>query len=160
MKIALIAAMAANRVIGRNNQLAWHLPEDLHYFKRVTLGHHLIMGRKTFASIGRPLPGRTTVIVTRQPDYEMKGCLIARSLEQAFELCHGEDEILVAGGAEIYQQTLPLADRVYLTELSIDIEGDAWFPELDPRLWHLESRDEQQGREFAFSFCTYDRVRT
>lgn len=158
MKIALIAAMAANRVIGRDNQLAWHLAEDLQYFKRTTLGHHLIMGRKTFDSVGRPLPGRTTVIVTRQPDYQMQGCLIAHSLQEALELCREEDEVFVAGGAEIYAQALPSADRVYLTELSIAVEGDAVFPELDPTVWQLERRDEHQGREFSFAFCMYGRI--
>lgn len=158
MKIALIAAMAANRIIGRDNQLAWHLPEDLQYFKRTTLGHHLIMGRKTFASVGRPLPGRTTVIVTRQPDYKMQGCLIAHSLAEALELCREQDEVFVAGGAEIYAQALPLADRVYLTELSVAVEGDAVFPELDPAVWQLENRDEHQGREFSFAFCMYGRI--
>lgn len=152
--------MAANRVIGRNNQLAWHLPEDLQYFKRTTLGHHLIMGRKTFDSIGRPLPGRTTVVVSRQPDYQMQGCLIAHSLQQALDLCRDEDEVFVAGGAEVYAQALPLADRVYLTELSVAVEGDAFFPLLDPAVWRLEHRDEHQGREFNFAFCMYGRVAT
>lgn len=159
MKIALIAAMAANRVIGRDNQLAWHLPEDLQFFKRTTLGHHLIMGRKTFESVGRPLPGRTTVIVTRQTDYQKQGCLVAHSLPAALELCRNEEQVFIAGGAEIYAQALPLADRVYLTELSVTVAGDAVFPALDPLVWRLASRDEQQGREFSFAYCVYERNR-
>ena len=100
MKIALIAAMAANRVIGRDNALAWHLPEDLQHFKRMTLGHHLIMGRKTYESIGRPLPGRTTVIVTRQIAYRADGCLLAHGLDEAFALCVAQDEVFVAARFE------------------------------------------------------------
>lgn len=157
MTIALIAAMAANRVIGRDNALAWHLPEDLQHFKRMTLGHHLIMGRKTYESIGRPLPGRTTVIVSRQPDYHVEGCLVAHSLDQAFALCAGQDQVFVVGGAEIYSQALAHADLVYLTELSVPVEGDAYFPELDPLLWQLEQREPRQGPDFAFAFTTYRR---
>lgn len=159
MKISLIAALAANRAIGRDNQLAWHLPQDLQHFKRLTLGHHIIMGRKTFESIGRPLPGRTTVIVTRQSDYAVAGCLVAHDLQQALQLCHGQDEVLIAGGAQIYAQALPLADRLYLTELAIAVDGDAFFPEFDRTHWQLTVKETQEGPDFAYAFCQYDRVR-
>lgn len=158
MKIALIAAMAANRVIGRDNQLAWRLPEDLQYFKRMTLGHHLIMGRKTWDSIGRPLPGRTTIVISRQPDFVAPGAQVAHSLEQALSLCAGQDEVFVTGGAEIYRQALPLAQRIYLTELDAAIAGDAFFPEFSTAQWQLSSREAHQGREFAYAFSVYDRI--
>lgn len=158
MKIALIAAMAANRVIGKNNQLAWRLPEDLQYFKRVTLGHHLIMGRKTWDSIGRPLPGRTTIVISRQADFSPAGALVAHSLEQALQLCQGQEQVFVVGGAQIYALALPLAQRLYLTELAIEVDGDAWFPEFDAAQWQRVSHDPHQGADFAYAFSVYERV--
>lgn len=160
MEIALIAAMAANRVIGRDNQLPWHLPEDLQHFKRLTLGHHLIMGRKTFDSIGRPLPGRTTVIVTRQTDYvSPPGCLVANSLEQAFDLCKTEERIFVVGGADIYRQSLAAAEIVYLTEVNVTVEGDAYFPEFSLEEWQVVERDEKQNETLQYAFVNYRRIK-
>lgn len=158
MEIALIAAMAANRVIGRDNQLPWHLPEDLQHFKRLTLGHHLIMGRKTFDSIGRPLPGRTTIIVTRQLDYvPPAGCLVAHSLENALALCAELPQVFVVGGAEVYRQALPLAHTLYLTEVDVVVEGDAFFPEFTTADWQETAREAHQNSTISYAFLTYSR---
>lgn len=160
MEIALIAAMAANRVIGRDNQLPWHLPEDLQHFKRLTLGHHLIMGRKTFDSIGRPLPGRTTVIVTRQSDYvSPPGCLVANSLEQALALCVEQERVYVVGGADVYRQALVLATVMYLTEVNVIVEGDAFFPEFSLDEWRVVEREAKQNESFEYAFVNYRRIK-
>lgn len=153
MRIAIIAAMARHRVIGIRNTLPWHLPEDLRHFKRLTMGHHIIMGRKTFESIGRPLPGRTTVIITRDPGYRQAGCLVAASLDQALALCRGDEEVFFVGGAQIYAQALPLADRLYLTEIDAEFEGDAWFPAFDRDEWRETVREphvSDAGLSYAF----------
>jgi len=148
MKLSLIVATANNNAIGRHNELPWHLPEDLKYFKSVTLGKPIIMGRKTFESIGKPLPGRTNIVVTRQQHWKHAGVLVARNVEEALAIgkqFHSEqnklaDEIMVIGGAEIYRHALPLANRVYLTKIAVDVDGaDAYFPELSPVEWKLVS---------------------
>src|SRR5437867_8251794 len=131
MTLSIIAAMARNRVIGRDNRLPWHLPADLARFKQLTMGHWLLVGRKTYDSIGRPLPGRTIVVITRNKGFTAKGVLVAYSLAEAVRMAAG-DEVFVAGGAQIYQQALPLARRMYLTILDQDFEGDAFFPDFDP----------------------------
>ena len=130
MIVSLIAAMAKNRVIGRGAAIPWHLPEDLRRFRELTWGHVLIMGRKTFESIGRPLPGRRTIILTRQLDYRVEGCQVARDLEEALAACAGEAEVFVCGGGEVYRQALNIADRIYLTILCREIAGDVVFPEI------------------------------
>ena len=140
-KLAIIVAMAKNRTIGVNNTLPWRCPEDLRHFKALTMGHHIIMGRKTFDSIGKPLPGRTTVIVTRNTDLDIAGCLIAHSLEQAVAACAGGDKIFVVGGAELYAQALPLVDTLFITEIQQEVTGDAHFPELNPSDWLEVSRE-------------------
>ncbi len=129
MIISMVAAMAANRVIGRANQMPWHLPADLRHFKQITLGKPVIMGRKTFESIGRVLPGRRNVVISRTVPPETKGADWVNSLEQAFSLLAGQPEVMVIGGGEIYRQCLPLADRLYLTEIDLTTEGDAYFPD-------------------------------
>lgn len=147
MKLSLIVAAAQNNVIGRNNQLPWHLPQDLKYFKSVTLGKPIIMGRKTFDSIGKPLPGRTNIVITRQSDWQHGGVLVAASVPDAIALAaqlrnaqgQAVDEVMVIGGAEIYRGALPLADRVYLTRVHADVEGDAFFAELPIAEWKLVS---------------------
>jgi dihydrofolate reductase len=159
-RINVIAAMAKNRVIGINNTLPWHLPEDLKHFKALTMGHHIIMGRKTYESIGRPLPGRTTVIVTRDPHYRVDGCLTAHSLREAIDLCGGDEEVFFVGGADLYAQALPLADRVYLTEIQAEFDGDARFPVLEPAHWREVGRDAQvSAGGLAHHFVTYERRR-
>jgi len=141
MKISLIVAVSRNGAIGLNNQLPWYLPEDLKYFKSVTMGKPLIMGRKTFDSIGRPLPGRANIVLTRDPQWTSDGVKVVQSVEQA--LVAGEiaceaadvDEIMVIGGEQIYRMTIDLADRIYLTQVDTDVEGDAFFPDIDLNNW-------------------------
>jgi dihydrofolate reductase len=141
MSIAIIAALAKNRTIGIDNVLPWRCPEDLKHFKALTLGHHLIMGRKTFDSIGRALPGRTTVVITRNRTLSFAGCQIAHSLPEAIRACTDKADIFIAGGADIYRQSLALADILYLTEIQQDVTGDAHFPELDENIWQEVSRE-------------------
>jgi dihydrofolate reductase len=127
--------MARNRVIGASGAIPWRLPGELKRFRNITMGHHVIMGRKTWESIGRPLRGRTSVVVTRQSGYRAPDALVAHSLEEAISACRGDDEIFVIGGAELYRQALPRASRLYLTEVETDVEGDTWMPELDASMW-------------------------
>lgn len=127
--------MARNRVIGAKGTIPWHLPNELKRFRSITMGHHLIMGRRTWESIGRPLPGRTSVVVTRQRGYRAPGAVVAHSLDEAIARCGGDDEIFVIGGAELYAQALPRATRLYLTLVEADVEGDTWMPDLDGSGW-------------------------
>lgn len=166
MKLALIWAMARNRTIGRNNALPWYLPEDLKYFKRVTLGKPIIMGRKTWESIGRPLPGRTNIVITRDAAFQPDGVRVVHSLEQALALAEkiclldGGDEAIVMGGAEIYALALPHADRLYLTQVHADVEGDAHFPPLDLTQWHELGREDfaaQGPNPYDYSFLILER---
>jgi len=157
--VSVIAAMARNRVIGIDNTLPWRLSEDLKHFKALTMGHHIIMGRKTYESIGKPLPGRTTVIVTRDLAYRVEGCLTAHSLDAAIAACAGDAEVFFVGGAELYAQVLPRADRLYLTEIQADYAGDAHFPEFDRVLWREAVRRENVNSEgLGYHFVTYQRV--
>jgi dihydrofolate reductase len=162
MKLAIIVAVAENGVIGRGNDLPWHLSADLKRFKRLTMGHHLLLGRKTFESIGRPLPGRKMVVISRgRPDLPA-GVTLADSLHQAIEIAesNGEKEAFVAGGAEIYKLALPQADRVYLTRVCSSFDGDVTFPEFQEADWKLVSREDHEGdavNPIAYSFLVYDR---
>ena len=126
--ISIVVAMAKNRVIGNNGQLPWQLPTDLQRFKRLTMGHTLLMGRRTFESIGQPLPGRRTIVVSRNPGYRVAGCEVVTSIEAGVELAGAAEELFICGGSDIYQQTLALAERIYLTELDAEIAGDSSFP--------------------------------
>ena len=160
MMISLICAASQNGVIGVENSLPWRLPADLKRFKRLTLGHHIVMGRKTFESIGRPLPGRTSVVLTRLKDYEASGCLIASSLEEALSLARDDDEIFIIGGASVYQQALELADRIYLTILHQDFEGDTLMFEVDPTRWQECSREDFEAdanNPYPYSFFVFKR---
>ncbi|OGU14552.1 MAG: diacylglycerol kinase [Geobacteraceae bacterium GWC2_53_11] len=159
--LSLIVAMARNRTIGANNTLPWRCPEDLKRFKSLTMGHHMIMGRKTFDSIGRPLPGRITVVLSRDPDLAVDGCLMARSLPEALDACAGDSEVFIVGGAEIYAQSLALADTLYLTEIQQDVEGDAHFPEFDMNAWQETSREvcsQETPQPLEYHFVTYHRI--
>jgi dihydrofolate reductase len=140
--LSLIVACAKQQVIGINNTLPWHLPEDLKRFRALTTGHHIIMGRKTYESLGRLLPNRTTVIVTRNPHYQVEGALIANSLEAALQLCADDDEPFLIGGAELYQHGLPQATKLYMTEVDLAVEGDAFFPTIDFSDWQLTEKNE------------------
>lgn len=156
-RLSLIAAMATNRVIGINNALPWRLPADLQHFKRLTLGHHILMGRKTWESLGRPLPGRTSVIITRNRAFTAAGCLVAGSPEEAIAACAGDKEIFFIGGADLYRQALALADRLYLTEIRRDFAGDAWFPEFDRGVWRETERRREVTDGLEYDFVIYDK---
>lgn len=158
MRLAAIVAMASNRCIGKDNTLPWRLPADLKRFKQLTMGHTLVMGRKTYESIGRPLPGRTMVVLTRQKDYAPEGVRVAHSLEQALELARG-GEVFIAGGADLYQQTLERLGRLYLTRIERDYAGDTFFPEVDLSGWRLveEEHHPATATEPPFTFLTYER---
>jgi len=158
MRLSAIVAMASNRCIGKDNALPWRLPADLKRFKQLTMGHTLIMGRKTYESIGRPLPGRTTLVVTRQPDYAPEGVQVAHSLEQALEQARG-DEVFIAGGADLYRQAMNRVQRLYLTRIERAYEGDTFFPELDLSGWRLlaEEHHPATATEPPFAFLTYER---
>jgi len=159
--VSLIVAMARNGVIGKDNRLPWHLPEDLKRFKRLTMGHHIIMGRKTYESIGKLLPGRTTVIVSRSQDYLVPGAIIAHSLEEAIDRCANNDEIFVIGGAEIYRAALPLADRLLITQIDREIAGDTVFPPVDWSRWREIERHpcvEANAQGLPAYFVAYARI--
>jgi dihydrofolate reductase len=167
IRLALIVAAAENGVIGRNNALPWYLPEDLRYFKRVTMGKPIIMGRKTFESIGKPLPGRTNIVITRNPVFQAEGVNVASSLSAALELAQhialidGAEEAIVIGGAEIYQAALPQAERLYFTEVHASVEGDAVLPAIDWTQWREASRERhaaQSPNHFDYSFVRYERA--
>jgi len=154
--------MAENGVIGRENALPWHLPNDLKRFKALTSGHSIVMGRRTFDSIGRVLPGRRTIVITRNVDFQAPGADVALTLDRALELTAGEDEVFVVGGAELYRAALPRAARLYLTMVHAAVEGDVRFPAWDPPAWHLVEfvRFAQDDRHaYPYSFRRYERLR-
>ena len=154
--------MAQNRVIGVNNTLPWRLPADLGHFRRITTGHHVIMGRRNHESIGKPLPGRNNIVVTRNPDYHAPGCVVTHSLDEALAAAQKDAEVFIIGGAEIYRQAFGRADRIYLTLVHADVHGDTYFPEFDPAQWRETSRERHAADEknpYAYSFLTYDRER-
>ena len=163
MPLSLIVSTAVDRVIGRDNQMLWRIPEDMAHFKATTMGKPVIMGRKTFQSIGRPLPGRTNIVVSRDPGFAAEGVEVVRDLEAALALAerHSKDdkEIMVIGGAEIYRQTLARADRIYWTEVHRTVDGDAYFPELDRRQWReVRRRDHPATPDGeAYSFVVLER---
>ena len=164
MKLSMIAALSINNVIGRNNEVPFRQRTDLKRFKALTMGHHLIMGRKTFESVGRPLPGRIIVVITRQSDYTADGVTVVHTLDDAVRLAQeaGDTEAFIAGGAEIYALAMHTADRMHLTRVHAEIEGDTWFPEFDDvsewRLTDAEHFEADEHNEFPFSFLTYDRA--
>jgi dihydrofolate reductase len=167
MILSFIVAMSENRVIGVNNQLPWHLPEDLKYFKRITMGHPIIMGRKTFESIGRPLPGRSNIVVTRQPSWSAPpGVIPASGVDDALqkashEVQNGADsEVFVIGGEELFRQTLNKVNRLYLTQVHDYVEGDAYFPDFQQDQWREVERvdyDSDQNNPYSYSFIVLDR---
>jgi dihydrofolate reductase len=153
-RISLIVAMAKNRVIGANNRIPWHVPGEQKLFKQITMGHHIVMGRKTYESIGKLLPGRTTVIVTRQTGYAVPGAIIAHSLQDAVNAAARDQEIFVIGGAEIFRDALPSADRIHLSVIDQEPEGDVVMPEIDSAQWREVSVEEHPG----FRYVVLDRV--
>jgi len=158
MRVSLIAAMAKNRAIGIGNGLPWHLPADLRRFKALTTGRTLIMGRKTFETLRGPLPWRTTIVVTRRQDYAPPGVIVAHSLDEALSQAEG-DEVFIAGGEDVFRQTLERADRLYLTRIEQDFPGDTFFPEYDESAWGLVEREDCAATEKypAFSFEIWER---
>ena len=162
-RLNLIVAVARNGVIGRGGALPWHLSEDLRHFKRTTLGHPIVMGRRTWESIGRPLPGRRSIVLTRNPRWSAPGCERAESLAQALAMCEGAAEVFVIGGAALFAEALPLAQRVFLTEIDADFEGDTFFPPIDRSAWRETSREHlapAPGRPFGIDFVTLQAGKT
>lgn len=158
-RVYLVAAVAANGVIGSEGRLPWHLPEDLKHFKRLTLGHPVVMGRKTWESLGKALPGRENIVVTRSPGYEAADAHVAASLEAALALCAGEPVVFVIGGAELYAAALPLADGLVLTEIYRDYPGDTRFPAFDRAAWRETRREPRASADgLRFDFVLYERA--
>lgn len=160
-RISIIAAMARNRVIGIENRLPWHLPADMRRFRILTMGHHILMGRKTYESIGKPLPGRTTVIITRSTNFTAPDCIVVNSIDAAIAACGDDTEIFFIGGADLYNQALAVADRIYLTEIQAGIEGDAYFPEFEATRWEEAGREQFPSDEkniYAYDFIVYDKI--
>lgn len=152
--------MSKNHVIGVDNQLPWHLPADLKYFKEVTMGKPIVMGRKTFASIGKPLPGRENIVVTRDSDFEAPGCWITADLQSVFKKYEHVPELMITGGAQIFEQTLPLAQRLYITYVDVELKGDIFFPEFDVTQWQEIKRTVHPADEknkYKCTFCVLER---
>lgn len=167
MKISLIVAVADNGCIGINNALPWYLPEDLKYFKRMTIGKPVIMGRKTFESIGKPLPNRTNIVITKNKHYSRDGIKVATSLDDALKIAEavalidGQDEVMVIGGAGIYTLCLPRADRLYYTKVHASVNGDAFFPAVNWNEWKLHAQEDYKAEgsnPYDYSFCVYERA--
>ncbi len=158
-KIAIIVAHEKNHIIGRNNKLIWHLPNDLKRFKKLTYGHHIIMGRRTWESIGRPLPNRTSVIITRQQDYSIPDCcIVASSIEDALGKCANAEKVFIIGGGEIYAQAISLADELFITQVNATVAGDCSFPIYDKNKWELVNCEEfptDEKHKYSFKFVDY-----
>ena len=156
MEVIIIAAMAANRVIGSKGRIPWHMPEELQWFKATTMGHPLIMGRRTYESIGRPLPGRTTIVVSRQSDFSFAGCSMAASVNEALSQCAGREKVFIAGGAEIYSLALPFTDTILLSVLEQEVVGDTFFPPV-PAQDFIETSAETIPGPLPYTRITYRR---
>ncbi len=157
-ELCIVVAAAENNVIGKDNQLLWHLPKDLKFFKQTTSGGTVIMGRKTFESVGKPLPNRRNIVITRQSDFHAEGTEVVHSLEAALEQCGDENRVFIIGGAEIYRQALPLTTELYLTRVHAAPDGDTYFPEMDPSEWDLlwqEIHPADERHAHAFTFLHY-----
>ena len=162
MKIAIIVATDEQGLIGKDNDLPWRLSADLQHFKRVTMAKPIIMGRRTHESIGRPLPGRQNIVISSRQGYQAQGCDVVQSLDAALDLCPNEEEVMIMGGASLYQQTLPIADKLYLTLVHTRLEGDTWFPEWSTEEWDLISREPHEAddkNDYDYSFMLYQRIR-
>jgi dihydrofolate reductase len=159
--ISLIWAMDENRVIGKNNQLPWHLPADLKFFKKSTMGHPIVMGRKTYQSIGRPLPGRENIIITRNQEFSCEGCTVLHSVNELIQYAQQlEQEIFIIGGAEIFKEVFPVADRLYITKIYAEFEGDTYFPKIDMEQWKPVFREPgvtDEKNPYRYEFFIYER---
>lgn len=162
MKLSIIVATSLNNVIGVDNQLPWHLPADLKYFKQLTTGHTILMGRKTFESIGRPLPNRINIVITRSKSFEVEGVIVQNSIEDALQYCQNKDEVFIIGGDTIYKQMMPMVQKIHLTKVHTVIEnGDAFFPELDLKQWTLRSsvfHEKDDKNAFDYTFEIFEKV--
>ncbi|MBB5436853.1 dihydrofolate reductase [Pedobacter sp. AK017] len=157
MTVSIVVAIAENNAIGKNNELLWHLPTDLKHFKQLTSGHTIIMGRKTFDSIGKPLPNRRNIVITRSNSLEIPGAEVVNNIDQALALCTAEKEVFIVGGAEIYRQAMDKTDKIYLTTVHAGFEGDAYFPEIDQKKWEEVDNEPHQPDEknnLAYTFST------
>ena len=158
--ISIIVAISENNAIGKDNQLLWHLPADLKHFKEITTGHTIIMGRKTYDSIGKPLPNRRSIVITRNSELTIEGVEVVTSLDDAIALCAQDEEVFIIGGAEIYQQSLPVTNRIYLTRVHQKYDADAFFPTLNPEAWREIDSITYQADEknsVAYTFSTLER---
>jgi dihydrofolate reductase len=161
MRKTIVVACSINNVIGKDNKLIWHMPADLMFFKATTIGHHLLLGRKTFESMGGPLPGRTSIVITRNKDYKVpEGHYVAASISDGIELAESLnlDQLMILGGAEIYKQTLDLADEIIITEIKAEFDGDAFFPNIDSNEWKLawnERHEKDQKNSYDYEFKKY-----
>jgi dihydrofolate reductase len=156
--ITIIAAIAENNALGKDNQLIWYLPADLKRFKKVTLNHHIIMGRKTFESLEKPLPNRTTIIITRNKNFNAEGCIVVNSLQEALNASKEDENPYILGGAEIYTQAIKIADKLDLTFVHHTFEADAFFPKIDLNIWQEETRENfeaDENNKYNYSFVTY-----
>jgi dihydrofolate reductase len=161
MRLSIVVAMDRNRVIGQAGRLPWRLPADLRRFKRITMGKPIVMGRKTYESIGHPLPGRSNIVVTRDPGFEAQGFNKASSFEAALELARPADEVMIIGGTSLFEAALPRAERLYLTLIETSFDGDTWFPDYDPSQWHELSREvhpADDNNPYAHTFCILKRA--
>lgn len=163
MIISCIVGTAHNRVIGKDNDIPWHLSADLKYFKKTTLNHHILMGRTNYYSIGRPLPKRTNIIITRDPFFIVSNCLVAHSIEEGIAIAeeNGESELFIIGGGTIYEQTIDICDRLYLTEIDVKVDGDVFFPEINYKEWKLISEEPHKADEknlYDYNFKVYERI--
>jgi dihydrofolate reductase len=161
--ITVIAAIAKNNAIGKDNDLIWYLPADLKRFKKVTTGHYILMGRNTFESIGKPLPNRTTIIITRNKNYSKEGCLIAGSIEEAIELAKEEAQLFIIGGAQIYKEIMAkdLADQLDITLVHSEFEADVFFPEINANIWKEAAREDfkaDEKNDYDYSFISYQKI--
>jgi len=158
--ITIIAAIANNNALGKDNDLIWHLPADLIRFRKTTTGHHIIMGRNTYESIGKPLPNRTTVIITRNKDYKAEGCVIVNSIEAALEVAKKDSSPFIIGGAQIYKDAIKIVDQLDITEVHHEFEADAFFPEIDLNIWNETKREHfltDEKNKYEYSFVSYVR---
>ena len=160
MMVSIIVATDRNRLIGQNNELPWHLPADLKHFKAITMGKPMIMGRKTHESIGKPLPGRRNIVITRDRNFHAPGCIVTHSVEEALEAAASAEEVMVIGGAQLYEEILPKTDRIYLTRLDHEFEGDSWFPDWQHAQWKETERQDfapDEKNRYRYSFLILDR---
>lgn len=157
MVISLIAAMDRNRLIGKDNSLPWNLPEDMRRFRDLTTGKPVIMGRKTFESIGRALPNRKNIVITRDKDYKAEGCIVVDSVKEALKAAEGADEVMIIGGAQVYKEFLPIANKMHLTLIDKEFEGDAYFPEYNKPEWKVVKKEQHKDNDFEYVFVDLER---